>query len=269
MTKQILSTEEILAYIKNKKQQSEYNIIDSPTCDESIIYRREYNIKTLNTIDTIDTKHYKTKNYDISSAFASDQVVNDAKLLPIGTSLSLGQEEEERSSQVNPGAVIDPIDIIYLSASLKASKTIRRTLNIDFRLTTTPPGEFNKMVFSLTHSSRGREFFSNIPEEYHNEWEYQEAYAKYIMLSSKDKWIGKGRARDKFVKGNIFRGNIELGLACVLEQRQGVPVAHLWIDGKYREITLMPVDNERYPFRYDSESNLEKVKVLPRRSSWK
>jgi len=248
-----LNSKEILARISAEKKSA----------------GREYNIKTLDTIDTIDTKNYKTKNYDISNAFANDPVI-DAKQLPIGTSLSLGQEIEEKLvSQVNPGAVILPPEICYLSASLKSPKTIRRTLNVDFRLTTTPAGEFNKMVFSLTHSSRGREFFSNIPEQYHNEWEYQEAYAKFIMINSRDKWIGKGRVRDKFVKGNIFRNSIELGLACVLEQRQSVPVAHLWIDGKYREITLMPVDNAQYPYRYDSESNLEKVKVLPRRSSWK
>jgi hypothetical protein len=226
---------------------------------------RECNIKTLNTIDTItlDTIKLKTKH---QHTFAQESVMS------VGTSLiSSGQAitpyivalEENDSSQV----VDRPPEITYISSSLKATRTTRRTLNMDFRLSTTPAGEFNKLVFSLT--DRHREFFANIPKEYHNEWEYQQAI-EYLHQSTADKkWIGKGRPRTKFRKGGFANAAIELGLSCVLEQEGRRLIANVWIDGLHKSFELQPVENERYPFRYDSGSNLETVKVLPRRSGWK
>ena len=225
----------------------------------------EYNIKTLNTIDTIDTK-----NYEISSVFA-----NAGKSLPSSTSSPIGPVPEELEEVIPPteetaGLFVASVpEITYLSASLKAPKALRRTLNIDFRLSTTPPGQFNKFVFSLAHSSRQREFFSNIPEEYRSEWEYAETYAKFAMLPGKEKWLGKGRPRDKYVKGQVRRSTLELGSACALELKQGQYIAHLYIEGMYKELVLDPVDNLQYPFRYDSGSTLQTVQILPRRSSWK
>jgi hypothetical protein len=227
--------------------------------------KSEYNIKTLNTIDTIDTK-----NYEISSVFA-----HGVKQLPSSTSSLIGLVPEELKEVVVPTEqtvglnVSAAPEITYLSASLKASKTIRRTLNVDFRLSTTPPGTFNKLVFSLAHSSRQREFFSNIPEQYRNEWEYEETYAKFSMILGKDKWLGKGRPRDKFIKGQVRRSTLELGSACVLEIKQGQNIVHLYIEGMYKELILSPVDNQQYPFRYDSGSTLQTPQILPRRSSWK
>jgi hypothetical protein len=224
--------------------------------------KSEYNIKTLNTIDTIDTKHY-----DISSVFA-----DAGKALPSSTSSSSfgSLPEGVPPAEETVGLLVASVpEITYLSASLKAPKTLRRTLNIDFRLATTPAGYFNKFVFSLAHSSRQREFFSNIPEEYRNEWEYQEAYGKFATILSKDKWLGKGRPRDKFIKGQITRSKIELGSSCVLELKQSQYIVHLWLDGVYKELVLNPVDNQQYPFRYDSGSSMQTVQILPRRSSWK
>jgi hypothetical protein len=183
--------------------------------------------------------------------------------LPEGVKEAIPPAEETVGLNVSPAP-----EIVYLSASLKAPKTQRRTLNVDFRLSTSPPGYFNKLVFSLSHSSRQREFFSNILE-YKDEWEYQETYAKFATILGKEKWLGKGRPRDKFVKGQITRSKIELGSACVLELKQGQYVAHLYIDGLYKELNLAPVENEQYPFRYDSGTALQTVQVLPRRSSWK
>ena len=241
---QQLTTEQVLEHIRKE-------------------HKSEYNIKTLNTIDTIETKNYET-----SSVFAPG-------VKPLLSSTSNGSVPEELKEVIPPAEetvslnVSPAPEITYLSASLKAPKTQRRTLNVDFRLSTSPPGYFNKLVFSLSHSSRQREFFSNIPHEYREEWEYQEAYAKFSMILGKEKWLGKGRPRDKFVKGQITRSKIELGSACVLELKQGQYIAHLYIDGLYKELNLAPVANEQYPFRYDSGTALQTVQILPRRSSWK
>lgn len=228
----------------------------------------ECNIKTLNTIDTIDIKHYNTKNYDNSSAFASDYV-SDVKMLPLMPSSSLGiasllkqPTEEELCSQVNPGAVLTPPNITYISASLKASKTTRRTLNIDFRLSTSPGGKFNKIVFNLT--DRYREFFNNIPDEHRNDWEYQEAYEYYHGLVDTVKWIGKGRPRGKFAKGQHINQKIKFGLACVLEMKKNKPIANVWIEGLHFEFELTATDNPAYPFRYDSKTSMETTEYLPR-----
>jgi hypothetical protein len=231
--------------------------------------KSECNIKTLNTIDIIDIKHCKTKNYDISSAFASDQVVIDAKQLPTTPSAPVGiapLSEQPRGpelcSAVNPGAVLMPPEITYMSASLKASKSTRRTLNVDFRLSTSPGGKFNKIVFNLT--DRYREFFSNVPEERRKDWEYQEAHDYYHGLVDTVKWIGKGRPRGKFAKGHHINQKIKFGLACVLEIKKNKPIANIWIEGLHYCLELEAVDNAAYPFRYDSKTSLETTEYLPR-----
>ena len=230
--------------------------------------KSEYNIKTLDTIDTIDT--IDIKNYEISSVFA-----NGVKSQPSPTSSPIGLVPEELKEVIplteqTVGLNVSAApEITYLSASLKSPKSMRRTLNIDFRLSTTPPGTFNKFVFSLVDSSRQREFFSNIPDEYKHEWEYQETYGKFATIITKDKWLGKGRPRDKYIKGQIRRTSLEIGSACVLELKQGQYIAHLYIEGMYKELLLSPVSNEQYPFRYDSGSTLQPTQILPRRSSWK
>lgn len=227
--------------------------------------KSEYNIKTLNTIDTIDIKHYET-----SSVFAdAEKPLPTSPPAPYG-SLPEGVEEVIPSTEETVGLNVSAApEITYLSASLKAPKTNRRTLNIDFRLATTPHGTFNKLVFSLVHSSRQREFFSNIPEQHKNEWEYEHTYGHFATISGKDKWLGKGRPRDKYIKGQVRRSTLELGSACVLELKQGQYIAHLYIEGIYKELVLNPVDNEQYPFRYDSGATLQTPQILPRRSSWK
>jgi hypothetical protein len=239
---------------------------------------RECNIKTLNTIDTIDTKHYKTKNYETSSAFARDDVTHvklaATEALPSSGLASLSSspcsdavalpQDKEALPPVNSA----PPEFTYFSASLKNPTTLRRSLNLDFRLSTTPAGVFNKLVFSFTHSSRSREFFANIPKEYHQDWEYQQAWEYFVLSQCKDKWIGKGRPRGKFIKGSFVNSKLELGMAGVMEFKNNIYLANVWIEGQHQVFELSPTDNERYPFRYDSGSVLEKVEVLPRRSGW-
>jgi hypothetical protein len=227
---------------------------------------RECNIKTLNTIDTM-IPNTITLNIEHQHTFAQESVMLAATSLPssgIATlSASQGALEENDSSQVSD----PPPEITYISASLKVAKTTRRTLNMDFRLSSTPANEFNKLVFNLT--DRHREFFANIPAEHHQDWEYQNAWEYYHTLDADAKWIGKGRPRTKYNKGGFANTAVQLGLSAVLEQQGKKLIANVWIEGIHRSFELQPVENERYPFRYDSGSALEKVKVLPRRAGWK
>jgi hypothetical protein len=224
---------------------------------------RECNIKTLNTIDTIDIKNYKTKNYDISSAFARDDVTH-ANLAANGTSFSSGRASLSAPEVLTPteGTVSHSVsaepEISYLSASLKNPKTERRTLNIDFRLTTTPAGKFNKLVFSLVDKSRSREFLANIDPANHNDWEYQQALETFVMSNHKDKWIGKGRSRGIFNKeGKHINQKVKIGTSATLELTPQGYVANIWIDNTHKQFLLSPVDNARYPFRYDSKTSME------------
>lgn len=228
---------------------------------------RECNIKTLNTIDTITLKTIKLKTKH-QHTFAQEGVAlceNEMYAARTGSSSS-GQAieeafrplEENASSQVE----LPPPEITYLSASVKAPKTARRTLNVDFRLSTTQGGVFNKLVFSL--SDRRREFLANVPKQHHDDWEYTQALAYHCASINPNIWIGKGRHRGKFLKGQHINSKIKLGLSAVLEQTQRGYLANIWIDGCHRQFDLLPVENKNYPFRYDSGSSLETVEVMAR-----
>jgi hypothetical protein len=226
---------------------------------------RECNIKTLNTIDTKTLLKLKTKH---QHTFAQEGVAlcEDEMScgLPAASSGLASQKalEENDSSQM----VARPPEITYLSASLKSPRTSRRTLNVDFRLSTTPAGEFNKLVFSF--SDRRREFLSNIPQQHHNDWEYTQALEYYYSSTNTKIWIGKGRNRGKFIKGNHLNSKIKLGLSGVLEETKNGYLANIWIDGIHKEFELTPVENKNYPYRYDSGASLETIEVLPR-GGWK
>lgn len=253
----------------NKKQLSAQQVLDAIRKNKPD--HRECNIKTLNTIntiDTIDTKNYKTKNYEISSVFApgvcdAKDGIKHSQSIP-QLPMAVASLQEERSSQEDSGAV----EFSYMSASVKAPRTERRTLNLDFRLSTSPAGHFNKLSFFMAHSDRSREFFSNIPKEHHQEWEYQEAYEYFVLSNHKQKWIGKGKPRGKYIKGKYINSKIEIGNAAVLELTPQGYVANLWLDGHHKVINLSQVDNQQFPYRYDSGSIMQKTEVLPRRSSW-
>lgn len=254
MSNQTITKEDVLAAIQANKN----------------VAGRECNIKTLNTIDTIDTKHYKTKNYETSSAFARDDVTH-ANPAATETSSSFGLASLSAPEVLTPleGTVSHSVsaapEITYLSASLKNFKTERRTLNIDFRMTTTPGGQFNKLVFSLVDKSRSREFLANLPSANHNDWEYQEALEQFVMSQHKDKWIGKGRARGVFTKaGKHVNQKVKIGTSATLELTPHGYRANIWIDGVHQQFLLSPVDNARYPFRYDSGSTMEKVEYVAR-----
>lgn len=216
--------------------------------------KSECNIKTLNTIDTINTKNYKTKNYDTSIVFLADE----DKTTPLEVTSSSGQEER---GGISPQVALPP-EITYLSVSLKSPKTERRTLNVDFKTQTTPGNTFNKLVFNL--SNRYREFFANIPEQWHDDMEYADAWEHYHGSQHKEKWIGKGRPRGRFVEGKHINQKIKSGVTAVLEHTREGYVANIWIDGVHTEVLLSPVENKNYPYRYDSKSTLETVEYLPR-----
>lgn len=254
MTKPTITTEQVIAHLQAAKS----------------VTPRECNIKTLNTIDTIDTKNYKTKNYKTSSAFARDDVTH-ANLTATETSSSFGLASPSAPEVLTPReeteshSVSAAPEIIYLSASLKAPTTARRTLNVDFRTTTTPAGQFNKLVFSLVDKSRTREFFANLPTERHEDWEYQEAMSTFLMSQHKDRWIGKGRLRGVFTKAGKHKNQkVKFGTSATLELTNNGYVANIWVDGIHQQFTLAPVENARYPFRYDSKSTLEKTEYVAR-----
>lgn len=232
---------------------------------EKIRQGRECNIKTLDTIDIKTLKTLKTKN---QHTFAQEGVALSEDEMCVGrtSSLSVASPPEVSSSPVGENASsqceLRPPEITYLSASLKAPKTARRTLNVDFRLATTPGGDFNKLVFSL--SDRRREFLANVPSQHHDDWEYVEALTYYYGSTNSKIWIGKGRPRGRFIKGNHINSKIQLGLSCVLEETSKGYLANVWIDGVHKEFELTPVSNQNYPFRYDSGASLEKIEVLPR-----
>ncbi len=231
---------------------------------ETLSSRRECNIKTLNTIDTKTLKTLKTKHQHTFAqegvAFCEDEMyVGETSSSSSGqTSEAFRPLEENDSSQVELPAP----EITYISASLKAPTTSRRTMNMDFRLSTTSGGDFNKLVFNL--SDRRREFLANIPKQHHDDWEYTEALQYYLNSTHTELWIGKGRLRGKFVKGTHINSKIKLGLSCVLEKTSKGYLASVWIEGYHRQFELTTVDNKHYPFRYDSGASLEKTQVLPR-----
>jgi len=225
---------------------------------------RECNIKTLNTIDT-KTLNTKTLNTKHNYTFAQESEMSSGSASPVGQEIVREEDatlEQNDSSQVAAAG----LEITFISASLKEIRTTRRTLNMDFRLKTTPSGEFNKLVFNLT--DRHREFFANIPEPLRTNWEYEQAWEHYHTSHADMKWIGKGRHRARFVKGRFRNAEFKEGLAAVLEQRGRRLFVQVWIEGRHSEFELQPVENPRYPYRFDSGSALETVKIIPR-GGWK
>ena len=210
---------------------------------------RENNIRTLNTIDTmiIDTKNTRTSdNSSISRPLAA---VNGLAT----SSSSSGQNiigdvvafKENDSSQVCTA----PSKIVYACASLKTPNGNRRTLNVDFRLDTSPAGKFNKIVFNL--SDRHREFFKNIDDEWKTLPAYEQAWEYYHTLDVKKemKWIGKGRLRGKFQQGKTPDKKIKKSVTCVLEQTQSGYIAHIWIEKFHLDLELRQSTNAQYPFK--------------------
>jgi len=221
-------------------------------------HRRENNIKTLDTIDTMnitdttDTRH-KGHKYSFCSHEESTKLRVATPLASGLAALSASQStlRENFSSQVNPAK----LEITYLSANLKQPTSGRRQLNVDFRTTTTPSGQFNKIVFNLT--DRMREFTANLPQEWRDLDCYTAAQELFVMSDSarEEKWIGKGRKRNKWQKGKTPTKKIKKNLVCVLEQHKQCYTAFLWIEQCFLELQLVPVDNKLYPFRADYKND--------------
>jgi hypothetical protein len=232
---------------KLHQAKSENNIVvDSLVCQEIVndskVAGRENNIRTLDTIDTMipDTKNIRTSdNSCISRPSAAANILTTS-------SISSGQAiEENDSSQVLAG----PPKIVYAAASLKAPTGNRRTLNLDFRLNTTPSGKFNKLVFNL--SDRSREFLNNVPDEWHPLPAYTEPKEVYAMsdAGTNKKWIGKGRLRGRWQEGKTPDKKIKKSTAAVLEEVKDGYVAHVWVDDFRLELTLRSSPNRQYPFK--------------------
>jgi hypothetical protein len=241
-----LTAEQVLAAIKNNCQDRECNIIK------------------LKTIETIETKNQKIKNYETSSVFApgvSDSSDGEKQshvmpsAIPFGKDQKESQSQREEKEEFIPPVNSAPAKITYLTASLKKPESMTRTLNIDFRLETTAVGKFNKIVFSLT--DRYREFFPNINDAHKEDWCYQQAWEYYHSLTTKERWIGKGRRRGVYKKGQHKNQKIKFGLSAVLELRKDVYVANVWISGNHFEFELNPTENARYPYRYDSKTTYD------------
>ena len=219
---------------------------------EALAQGRENNIIISNIKNNRIIEILNTKN---QNKFAQESVMADA----LTSSSSSGKADEENdSSQVNPR----PPKIVYMSVSLMATKTTRQRINVDFRLDTTPANEFNKLVFSLT--DRKREFLDNVPQQYHNDWEYQQALEHWVMSTTDERWIGKGRPRRTFQAGQKYQSKLQLGLSCVMEKtRQGYAV-NLWIEGTHHQCELAKTGNSMYPYRYSSDDALTAPDILPR-----
>lgn len=216
---------------------------------EKIRQGRENNIRTLDTIDTmiLDTKN--TRISDTNSISRPEAAANGMAT----SSSSSGRDiidsvvafEENDSSQVQLPAT----KIVYACASLKKPNGNRRTLNIDFRLDTSPIGKFNKIVFNLT--DRYREFYNNIPDEWRSLTAYESAWEYYHTLDTKKemKWIGKGRLRGAFQQGKTPDKKIKKSVTCVLEQTQYGYQAKVWIEHFYLDLELRESTNKQYPFK--------------------
>lgn len=212
---------------------------------EKIRLARENNIRTLDTIDTMipDTKNIRTS--DTNSISRPPAAVNVLAATPSSSGKAVqGALEENDSSQVKL-----PPKIVYACASLKDPRGNRRTLNLDFRLDTSPSGKFNKLVFNL--SDRSREFLHNVPEDWHQLNAYVEPREKFVMsdCASGKKWIGKGRIRSSWVQGKTPDKKIKKSTAAVLEETRDGYVAHIWIEHFYLELALKPSNNKHYPFK--------------------
>jgi hypothetical protein len=227
---------------------------------EKIRAGRENNIRTLDTIDTkiLDTKNTRTS--DINSISRPSAAANGMSASPcfpgqdiLGDVVAL---EENASSQV----VARPGKIIYACASLKNPSGNRRSLNLDFRLDTTASNKFNKVVFNLT--DRHREFFNNVPEDWHQLPAYEQAWEFYHTLSCKkeNKWIGKGRLRGKFVEGKTPDKKIKKSVTCVLEQTTQGYIANIWIEHFHLELELRASGNKHYPFKSEMIDDNASVK---------
>lgn len=206
---------------------------------------RENNIRTLDTIDTMISDTKNIRKLDINSISRPPAAVNVLAATPSSSGQVIeGVLEENDSSQV-----VLPPKIVYACASLKDPKGNRRTLNLDFRLDTSPSGKFNKLVFNL--SDRSREFLHNVPKEWHNLPVYTNAKEKFVDSDSPlgKKWMGKGRIRSSWVDGKTPDKKMKKNTAAVLEETRDGYLAHVWIEQFYLELPLKASNNKYYPFK--------------------
>jgi|DEB0MinimDraft_6_1074348.scaffolds.fasta_scaffold39298_2 hypothetical protein len=124
-------------------------------------------------------------------------------------------------------------DIAYIALTLhtpKEDSPERRDINCDFQLRDRT--HYNKLVFDLVRSSRKREFFANIKEQYQGWHGYQMAYTELQT----GEFIGKGRMRLNKREGLQKRSPIQLDTAMVYNEQE--QTAKVWIEDAYFVLDL-------------------------------
>jgi hypothetical protein len=189
------------------------------------------NIKHL----TLNTKH-KTldTNTQVSHDEASDTGLADASGL---ASLSASQNIPGQVEVICSGVGNLPLEnpqFQYIAVSLKTpTKEQRLEVNVDFKLQNSTA--FNKLVFNLVCWNRRREFFENIKDiqDWHG---YQTAYNQ----QTKTDFIGKGRPRQKQLKGKAQHRSPLREETAMMVNTEGPLICHLWIEDAYFILPLDP-----------------------------
>jgi hypothetical protein len=135
------------------------------------------------------------------------------------------------ASQETPA--LQNADISYIALTLhnpKEDSPERRDINCDFQLR--GKTHYNKLVFDLVRSSRKREFFANIKEQYQGWHGYQMAYTELQT----GEYLGKGRMRLNKREGLQKRSPIQLDTALVYNEQE--QTARVWIEDAYFVLDL-------------------------------
>ena len=145
---------------------------------------------------------------------------------PLGWDLGGGIASQETPALQNA-------DIAYIALTLHTpcdQSPERRDMNCDFQLREST--NYNKLVFDLVRSSRKREFFANIKQEYHAWRGYQTAYSELQT----GEYIAKGRLRLNKREGLQKRSPIHLYTAMIYNEEE--QTAKIWIEDAYFVLAL-------------------------------
>ena len=151
---------------------------------------------------------------------------------PLGQDVGGGVASQETPALQNE-------DVAYISATMKLPKEEspeRRDINLDFQMRRST--HYNKLIFDLVRSSRKREFFANLREEFHDWYGYQCAYSELQT----GEFIGKGRMRLPQKQGKQKRSPIQLWTAMIYNEQE--QTARIWIENSYFQLDMDPyMDN--------------------------
>lgn len=194
--------------------------------------------KTANILVThkhTNTQHILTHN-DTNILDLQNKSGGVAPPLPLGLDCFGGVEGEVTPALQNG-------DVSYISATLKMPKEQspeRRDMNVDFQLRRST--QYNKLIFDLVRSSRKREFFANLREEYQNWYGYQTAYSELQT----GEYIGKGRIRLTPKESKQKRSPIQLWTAMIYNEQE--QTARIWIENSYFKLDMDPYKDKQDVF---------------------